>query len=112
MFDIFARHYDEVSRDRFETDLAEKDGVVMFSGGSSFGASQVISGLNEAATFPVVGLANGEITVAWTRKAAEEHEHDEQARPDMRDPKSVMGLKEVGQAAVIVRRAKLSGAMP
>ena len=81
-------------------------------GGSSFGASQVISGLNEAATFPVVGLANGEITVAWTRKAAEEHEHDEQARPDMRDPKSVMGLKEVGQAAVIVRRAKLSGAMP
>lgn len=32
MFDIFARHYDEVSRDRFETDLAEKDGVVMLTG--------------------------------------------------------------------------------
>lgn len=29
MFDIFARHYDEVSRERFESDLAEKDVVVI-----------------------------------------------------------------------------------
>lgn len=29
MFDVFARHYDEVSRERFEADLAEKDGVVI-----------------------------------------------------------------------------------
>jgi len=32
MFAIFARHYDEVSRDRFEVDLAEKDGVVILTG--------------------------------------------------------------------------------
>jgi hypothetical protein len=32
MFEIFARHYDEVSRDRFDTDLAEKDGVVILTG--------------------------------------------------------------------------------
>ena len=32
MFEIFARHYDEVSRDRFETDLTEKDGVVLLRG--------------------------------------------------------------------------------
>ena len=32
MFEIFARHYDEVSRDRFDADLAEKDGVVVLTG--------------------------------------------------------------------------------
>jgi hypothetical protein len=32
MFEIFARHYDQVSRDRFEADLGEKDGVVILTG--------------------------------------------------------------------------------
>jgi len=34
MFDIFARHYDEVSRQRFESDLAEKDAVVVLEDGA------------------------------------------------------------------------------
>jgi len=29
MFDLLSRHYDEVSRERFESDLAEKDAVIL-----------------------------------------------------------------------------------
>jgi len=33
MFDIFARHYDRVTRERFDADLAEKDAVVLLEDG-------------------------------------------------------------------------------
>lgn len=80
-------------------------------GGDSFAPAAMLSAPGRAATFPVVGLAKGRLTVAWTEKLAEEHHHEEASRPDMKDPKSVMGLPAVGQAAVVVRRAEL-GATP
>lgn len=47
MFEIFARHYDEVSRERFESDLAEKDAVVLLEDAegviSGFSTQQVLS---------------------------------------------------------------------
>lgn len=79
-----------------------------FDAGGSFGPAQVLSDSGQAASFPVVGLSPGRATVAWSQKAAAEHQHDEAARPDMRDPKAVMGLPEVGQAAVVVRHATLA----
>lgn len=76
-------------------------------GGASFGAPAVLSADGDAALFPVIGLADGRLTVAWTQKAAEAHDHAESTRPDMSQANAVMGLPEVGQAAVIVRRADL-----
>ncbi len=77
-------------------------------GGDSFAPAQVLSAPGVAATFPVVGLAKGRVTVAWTEKASEEHRHEEAMRLSMRDPTAVMGLPAVGQASVIVRRANLA----
>lgn len=78
-------------------------------GGASFGREEVLSDAGEVATFPVVGLGRRGLTVAWTQKAPEAHAHEESSRPDMRDPKSVMGLPSVGQAAVVVRRLPNGG---
>lgn len=78
-----------------------------FDAGASFTPAKVLSDSGQAASFPVVGLSPGRATVAWSQKAAEHHAHDEASRPDMRDPKAVMGLPEVGQAAVVVRHATL-----
>lgn len=77
-------------------------------GGRRFGAPVTLSAAGEAALFPVIGLAQGRLTVAWTQKAADVHHHDEAAMPDMSDAGAVKGLNAVGQAAVIVRRADLS----
>ncbi len=76
-------------------------------GGASFAEATTLSAPGESATFPVVGLSQGRLTVAWTQKAAAAHHHEEATKPDMRDPASVMGLPAVGQAAVVVRRAVL-----
>ncbi|HRN54381.1 MAG TPA: sialidase family protein, partial [Gemmatimonadaceae bacterium] len=81
-----------------------------FDGGTRFHPAQVLSDSAQASSFPVVGLSPGRATVAWTQKAAEHHAHEEASRPDMRDPAAVMGLPAVGQAAVIVRHARI-GAM-
>lgn len=78
-----------------------------FNGGASFTPAVALSDSTNAASFPVVGLSSGRATVAWTQKTAEDHAHDESARPDMRDPASVMGLPTVGQAAVLVRHARM-----
>jgi hypothetical protein len=80
-----------------------------FDGGLRFSPAVALSDSERAASFPVVGLSPGRATVAWTQKSAEHHAHEEAARPDMRDPKAVMGLPEVGQAAVLVRHARIGG---
>jgi hypothetical protein len=60
-----------------------------------------------AATFPVLGLAGGRLTVAWTEKLTAAHRHDEAAKASMSDPSAVQGLAAVGQASVLVRRARI-----
>lgn len=80
---------------------------ISYDGGGAFTPAIALSDSAQAASFPVVGLAPGQATVAWTQKAAEHHAHEEASKPDMRDPAAVMGLPEVGQAAVFVRRARL-----
>ncbi len=76
-------------------------------GGATFALAESLSAPGVAATFPVIGLAQGRLTVAWTEKAGEEHRHEEMSRLAMRDPTAVMGLPAVGQASVVVRRALL-----
>lgn len=78
-----------------------------YDGGSHFGKPVALSPEGDAASFPVLGLAPGRATVAWTQKAAEAHQHDEASQPDMKDPAAVMGLPSVGRASVVVRRAAL-----
>lgn len=77
-------------------------------GGVRFAPPDSLSAAGVAAAFPVVGIAGGRITVAWTEKAADEHLHDESSKPDMRDPTAVMGLKQVGRAQVVARQALIA----
>jgi hypothetical protein len=76
-----------------------------YNGGTTFARATALSEAGQVASFPVVGLSLGRATIAWTQKTAEQHRHEERARPDMRAPNAVMGLPEVGQAAVLVRHA-------
>jgi len=75
-------------------------------GGRTFGRAHALSAAGRAAAFPVVGIAHGRVTVAWTEKAEHDHLHDETSRPDMRDPSATMGLSTVGRASVVVRRQR------
>jgi hypothetical protein len=77
-------------------------------GGETFEAARALSPEGTAASFPVVGLAKGRLTVAWTEKRPEAHQHEEASKTNMRDPKAVQGLPAVGQASVVVRRALLA----
>lgn len=73
-------------------------------GGTRFSKAEAISTSGRVASFPVLGIAANRVTLAWTEKAPADHVHDESSRPDMRNPKAVMGLPTVGQANVVVRR--------
>lgn len=77
-------------------------------GGASFGATQNVSAANEAGTFPVIAVRDLDITVAWTSKTAAAQEMDEREKMAMKDPKHTMPLAAVGEAAVMVRRGRIS----
>jgi hypothetical protein len=76
-------------------------------GGKTFGAAQVVSAAGQFAGFPVLAITGKTITVAWSQKTPEAAAHEERSRPDMSDPKAVMGLHAVGNAQVLVRRGSL-----
>lgn len=77
------------------------------NGGDDFGAEQVLSDTAVAATFPVLGLQNGNVTVAWSEQTQQAMAHAEHVRPDMKDPASRKQLPTVGEQRVLVRKGRL-----
>lgn len=77
------------------------------NGGGRFGTPIVVSDQAMAASFPVLALREGEVTVAWSQLEATAHQHAEHQRPNMKDPRAVMGLSAVGGAMVMTRRGRI-----
>lgn len=75
-------------------------------GGLNFSPAIVRSDSSRAATFPVVAITTRGIAVAWSEQPIASMRAEQDARPDMRDPKAIMGLKAVGDMQVVVRRER------
>ena len=78
-------------------------------GGRTFGEPVIASVAGVAATFPVLALRHGKITVAWAQRSRESMAHAEHARPDMKDPKATMPLPSVGAQEIRVRSGAITG---
>jgi hypothetical protein len=72
-------------------------------GGRTFAPALPVSEPGRSATFPVLALDAGRVSVLWAEQspaaaaAAAEHE------PDMKDPHAMKGLGRVGESAVMMR---------
>lgn len=77
-------------------------------GGRTFAPPEVLSAKGRVATFPVLALYDTTLTVAWSEERPEAAAEEARARPDMRDPKAVMGLHAVGEAQVVVRHGRIA----
>ncbi len=75
-------------------------------GGTSFGPVQPLSTEGRAAEFPVLGLNGSAITVAWSEQSAETAKREADAMATM-SKDAPMGLHPVGEARVMIRRARL-----
>jgi hypothetical protein len=76
-------------------------------GGASFGPSARASDPGLAAQFPVLGLADTTITVAWSEQSASAREAER--RQKAARPKNLpMGHDPIGDAHVVVRRGRIS----
>ena len=71
-------------------------------GGSRFGPAVTASDTTRIATFPVLALANGRLTIAWSERSAGGEEHAGHAAPG-----APMGLKSVGPSQVLVREGTI-----
>ena len=80
---------------------------VSHDAGATFSPATLVSGEGRAATFPVLALNNGEVTIAWSEQSQAEHDHEKDMSPNMKDPKAVKGLGRVGESAVRVRSGRL-----
>jgi hypothetical protein len=76
-------------------------------GGTTFGGEVLASPPDLVATYPVLGFANGALTLAWTQDDPEAHAKAMAVHPDMSDPNAVKGLTPVGTASIVVRRGTL-----
>jgi hypothetical protein len=76
-------------------------------GGRRFGPAQRLSSPGRVAGYPVLAITNDELTVAWSEQSPESANHHASARPDMKNPTSVMGLPTVGETQVLVRSGRL-----
>lgn len=72
-------------------------------GGGTFGPAEIVNTPGRAATFPVLGLAGRRLAIAWSEEGADVAAHEEQAEPDMKDPKAAMGLHAIGTSQVLMR---------
>jgi hypothetical protein len=82
---------------------------VSHDGGRSFAAPEAVSAAGRVAGFPVLAVRDTTITVAWSEQSPEAAAREGRARPDMKDPKAVMGLHAVGEAQVLVRHGRITG---
>ncbi len=76
---------------------------VSHDGGAHFADAIAVSDSGAAATFPVLALADRNVTVVWAEQSQEAASHAEHSRPDMNDPNSVMPLPAVGTSQVFLR---------
>jgi hypothetical protein len=81
-------------------------------GGSSFGEATVASSEGRAATFPVLAVGAGALTVGWSEQAPATHAAAEAERAGMKDPNATMGLPAVGATQVVARNAALPASPP
>ncbi len=72
-------------------------------GGAHFADAIAVSDSGEAASFPVLALADRKVTIVWAAQSKEAASHAEHSRPDMKDPTSVMSLPAVGTSQVLLR---------
>jgi hypothetical protein len=76
-------------------------------GGTTFGPEEQVSAPGQAATFPVLAVMGDSVAVAWSATTAAAHHAAAAARPDMKDPASVMPLPRVGQSEIWLRTGAL-----
>ena len=77
-------------------------------GGQKFAAAQSLSNEDRVARFPVLAVSRNGLSVAWSEQTPATADAEAKAMPNMKDPKSKMGLQAVGDTRVMVRRAALS----
>lgn len=75
--------------------------------GLTFAAAVSVSEVGRAATFPMVNVLGNTVTLVWSEQSQEAAQHAEHGKPDMKDPKAVMGLNRVGATMVVMRRGQL-----
>lgn len=80
---------------------------VSADGGATFSPPALVSTEGRAATFPVLALRDGDLTIAWSEQSEAEHDHARASAPNMKDPKAVKGLSRVGASVVRVRGGRL-----
>ena len=82
---------------------------VSHDGGAHFSDASVLSGVDRAATFPVLGIAGDSLSVAWSEVSAASSNAATAAdnAAKAKDPKAAKGLEAVGDAQVLVRRGVL-----
>ncbi len=83
---------------------------VSADGGASFGPATLVSEAGRSATFPVLTVNSdaSTLTLAWSEQS-QESAASAPARPDMKNPSSVMPLPSVGNMQVMMRKARLGG---
>lgn len=74
--------------------------ILMRRMGAIPGPILVLSEAGAAASYPVLGVVNDSVVVAWTQMTTAAHHAAMAERPDMNDPEAVMSLPQVGQSAI------------
>jgi hypothetical protein len=80
---------------------------VSHDGGASFGPEVPVGDPELATACPVVSIAAGRVTIAWSQRSAADEAHAAHTAPDMSDPEAVMPLKAVGTQHVLVRTGRV-----
>jgi hypothetical protein len=82
---------------------------VSHDGGAHFSDPSVLSAVDRAATFPVLGIAGDSLSVAWSEVSAASSQAASAAdsAEKAKNPKAAKGLESVGEAQVFVRRGVL-----
>lgn len=82
---------------------------VSHDGGAHFGDASVLSSVDRAATFPVLGVVGDSLAIAWSEVSAASSRAASAADSvaKIKDPKGAKGLESVGDAQVFVRRGVL-----
>ncbi len=75
-------------------------------GGMTFGEAAIASEPGVAATFPVLAVQDGSLTLAWARLATTAHSHDFPATHE-KDRAARMPLPSVGSQQVVVRAGRI-----
>lgn len=76
-------------------------------GGGTFLPAQRVSEAGFAATFPVLTMYGGLLSIAWSQRGEQSYRETGASHPDMSDPDAVMELPRVGQSEIFLRLTSL-----